>query len=128
VAAAAAGLALSACGAAEFVETRLAQVKAELAADDAAREPLYVRLTDGDIELADHTLQRALETATRKKTLSWRNTASGNAGTITPTRTYKTKGGHFCRVYREVVVVGSESELYVDTACRDRASLWIPIE
>lgn len=90
--------------------------------------PLYMKMTDDDVLLADMTLQRTLETTLSNSTISWRNTVSGNSGSVTPRRTYKTKGGFYCRQYVEVILVGSKTELYRDTACRDANGVWKPVE
>lgn len=115
---------LQACEVAERLDLSLPR----LGAPKAPPEPLYMQLRDDDIRLADLTVQRALETALSGATRSWRSAVTGNSGMVTPKRTYRTKSGTFCRTYTEVVVIGNKSELYGDTACRDRNGIWNPIE
>jgi len=94
---------------------------------DAADEPLYMRMTDADVELADATVQRALETQLSGISLDWRNPASGHSGTVTPQRTYRTANGVYCRSYREELTVGQRTANYSDRACRNGDGLWIPL-
>ena len=54
----------------------------------------------------------------------WRNPDSGNQGTITPTRTYETPAGRYCREYQHTVTVGGKSETAYGTACRQPDGTW----
>ena len=90
-------------------------------------EPLYSKMTDQDVAHADHTVQKALEAAMSNTTIRWRNPATGNAGSVTPQRTYQAKGGFYCRVYAETLTIINRTESYVNTACRDADRLWKPI-
>lgn len=90
-------------------------------------EPLYRSMTDADVSLANAALDRALESHLSGARASWRNRASGHHGTITPVRTFRLSSGGYCRDYEEELVIGSDSELYTATACRDTSGLWQPI-
>ncbi len=92
----------------------------------ASSAPLYEALTEDDIQLANQTLRKALETALSDTTFTWRNTRTGHAGTVTPQSTYKARSGYWCRVYRETITIGSRTELYEETSCRDRDDVWRP--
>ncbi|HET6522305.1 MAG TPA: RT0821/Lpp0805 family surface protein [Geminicoccaceae bacterium] len=86
----------------------------------------YARLSEHDIVLAAAALQRTLETAPDGQSRGWRNAESGSAGRITPTRTYLSDGGYFCRDYREeLTVTGGETGAFDHRACRDDAGRWL---
>ena len=55
---------------------------------------------------------------------NWLDEASGQSGTVTPIRTFKTKTGVFCRDY-EVSKNGGNTDLH--RACRSQG-LWIEIK
>jgi len=80
---------------------------------------LYQRLTARDVALAAGLLQTTLERAPDGATRSWNNDDSGHRGSITPTRTYLSAAGHFCRDYREELSVGGQSGRFDHVACRD---------
>jgi len=90
-------------------------------------EPLYMRMSDEDVHLADATVQQALESQQSGSSLYWRNSTTGHYGAITPQRTYRTADGTYCREYREQLTVGTRSATYTDQACRGSNGLWIPI-
>ena len=83
-----------------------------------------MNLTEEDIRLANATVQNTLEHSLSDRTHLWRNGGSGNSGTITAKRTYRAKEGFYCRVYEETLTVGSRTERYVGTACRDKDGSW----
>jgi surface antigen len=85
---------------------------------------LYRRLTDRDVALAAGLLQETLEGAPDGATRSWLNPDSGHRGTITPTRTYLSTAGIFCRDYREELVLGEQSGRFDHAACRDDSAGW----
>ena len=57
-------------------------------------------------------------------TTSWRNPDSGHAGTVTPTRTYKTAGGTYCRDFTQTITVDGRFEEATGTACREPDGTW----
>ncbi len=57
----------------------------------------YDLLTDGDVKLAVTAMQSALETRPDGEALSWHNHRSGNAGEITPVKTFMSELGVYCR-------------------------------
>jgi len=89
--------------------------------------PLYQRMSDGDVELADATVQHALDETPSRQPSRWRNPVSGNEGMVTPLRSFKTEDGIYCRRYSELIRVESRQERYEDTACRARDGVWYPL-
>jgi surface antigen len=85
---------------------------------------LYQGLNDRDVTLAAGLLQETLEGAPDGATRSWLNPDSGHRGTITPTRTYLSAAGTFCREYREELVVGEQTGRFQHSACRDDGARW----
>ena len=55
---------------------------------------------------AARTRQAALETRPSGVPSRWHNPSTGNAGAITPTRTYKSAGGIYCKEYQLTVTPG----------------------
>ena len=88
---------------------------------------LYQALSDSDVQLASRTMQSALERAPDGATRSWANEQTGHRGSLTPTRTYVTESGYFCREYREELVVGADRGSFHHNACRDdnARSVWL---
>ena len=85
---------------------------------------LYGSLSDRDVALAAGLLQETLEGAPDGAERSWLNPESGHRGTITPTRTYLSAAGSFCRDYREELTLGSQSGRFYHSACRDDTAGW----
>lgn len=96
-------------------------------AETDEQTPAYARMSEDDIALADKTVQQALEGEPSGAVLEWYNRGSGNSGSVTPVRTYKTTDGTYCREYREIMRVGHESETYDIIACRHASGQWQPI-
>ncbi|MBI5904059.1 MAG: glycine zipper 2TM domain-containing protein [Deltaproteobacteria bacterium] len=70
------------------------------------------------------TAQYALENNRVDEPRSWRNPDSGNSGTVTPKRTYKTERGQYCREYQQTVLIGGEERQAYGTACRQPDGTW----
>ncbi len=85
---------------------------------------IYGSLDDEDIRLAAATVQQSLETAPDQTTRSWSNPASGRRGSVTPTRTYLSANGLFCRDYVEEIAGKEEKGSFQNTACRDESERW----
>lgn len=85
------------------------------------------QMTSEDIALANRTFQRALEKSASGKRLSWQNSSTGHAGSITPQKTYRARNGLYCRVFDETVTMTKNTESFRNTACRDRDGVWKPI-
>ena len=97
-------------------------------AADASQHTVYDRLTTGDFDVSLSALQEVLETQRSRQMRLWRNAATGASGSVMPLRTFKIKTGHFCRDYRETVIVDGRMDSRDATACRTNDGLWIPIE
>jgi surface antigen len=81
-------------------------------------------LDQRDKELAMRQTQLALETSRSGQATSWQNPDSGNYGTVTPTRTYQTGTGAYCREFQQTIVVGGETHQAYGTACRQPDGSW----
>jgi surface antigen len=86
---------------------------------------LYQSLADSDVQLASRTMQNALERAPDGATRSWTNDQTGHRGSLTPTRTYVSDSGYFCREYREELLLGERSGRFHHAACRDENARWV---
>ena len=81
-------------------------------------------LDQKDKELAMQSAQRSFESARTGETSSWHNPDSGNSGTVTPTRTYQTGTGAYCREYNQEIMIGGEPHKSYGTACRQPDGSW----
>lgn len=82
-------------------------------------------LTAQDQKMARGAFQNALETSVSGKGVTWRNTATGASGSVTPVKTWKTSAGVYCRAYRENIRLASgQSQALSGTACRSKAGTW----
>ncbi len=68
--------------------------------------------------------QDALEKNKSGTRSTWRNPDSGNRGTVTPTRTYRTDSGQYCREYQQTITVGGKTEQGYGRACRQPDGSW----
>jgi len=81
-------------------------------------------LDQRDKEMAMKEAQYSLEHSKVGNSSQWQNPDSGNSGTFTPTRTYQTESGQYCREYtQEILVAGEKHESY-GTACRQPDGTW----
>jgi surface antigen len=81
-------------------------------------------LDERDRRLAAEAGQRALETAPSGRPVAWKNPDSGHSGTVTPTKTYQTAGGTYCREYQTTVVIEGKQDKAYGTACRQTDGSW----
>jgi surface antigen len=72
----------------------------------------------------ERTAQYTLEHSRTDETKTWRNPDSGNYGSITPKKTYKTAEDRYCREYQQTVVIGGEEHQAYGTACRQPDGSW----
>jgi surface antigen len=90
---------------------------------------LYEALGDADIVLATAALQDGLETRPNHVAETWRNPASGHAGSITPRATLVSDTGSFCRRYDEHLSLADGRSTTLDnTACRAGDGRWIWVD
>ena len=81
-------------------------------------------LDDADREYAMRNSYYALERAPTGTSSTWRNPDTGHSGTLTPTRTFETSQGGYCREFQQTVRVGGRSERAYGTACREPDGSW----
>ncbi len=85
---------------------------------------LGASLDRADMAYYDRTSQSALEKGKTGQASTWTNPDSGNSGTITPTRTFKTAEGSYCREYTQTINVGGKTQEGYGTACRQPDGSW----
>jgi surface antigen len=81
-------------------------------------------LDQKDKELAQQNAQRTFESAQTGQASTWKNPDSGNSGSITPTRTYQSSNGEYCREYQQQITIGGELHKSYGTACRQPDGSW----
>ncbi len=81
-------------------------------------------LDERDKKLAGEAAHRALETAPSGQSVAWKNPDSGHSGTVTPTKTYQTANGTYCREYQTTVRIDGKDERAYGTACRQPDGSW----
>ncbi len=81
-------------------------------------------LTCKDEQQVNSANQRALETQPTGTPVAWNNPDSGNSGTVTPTKTYQTQEGQYCREFQQTITVNGKSEQGYGTACRQPDGSW----
>ena len=82
--------------------------------------PLYDQLSDADRAQAVTTVQDALVHRLSGQSSTWRGTAAGVRGSVTPLRTFRIVTGHWCREFQETVILPALAEVRVLTACRSQ--------
>ena len=81
-------------------------------------------LDKADQAYAAQSYQSSMETAPTGETSTWVNPDSGNQGTYTPTNTYQTDSGQYCREFQQTITVGGQTEDAYGTACRQEDGTW----
>lgn len=81
-------------------------------------------LDQRDKELAMKQAQYSLENSQSGQSSQWHNPDSGHSGTFTPTRTYQTESGQYCREYTQEIMIGGEKHESYGTACRQPDGTW----
>jgi len=81
-------------------------------------------LDQRDKDLAMKQAQYSLENSPSNQSGEWHNPDSGNSGTFTPTRTYQTETGQYCREYTQEIMVAGEKHQSYGTACRQPDGSW----
>ena len=81
-------------------------------------------LDNKDKEIAAQTAARAFEDNRTGQAATWQNPDSGNSGSITPTKTFQSAGGQYCREYQQTITVGGEKHQAYGTACRQPDGSW----
>jgi len=81
-------------------------------------------LDQRDKEMQAKAASQAFESGPSGKAVSWQNPDSGHSGTVTPTRTYQTSQGTYCREYTQTVTIDGKKENSYGTACRQPDGSW----
>lgn len=82
------------------------------------------RMDAADRREANQATYHALESAPSGTTANWKNPDSSNSGTVTPTRTYQTHSGEYCREFEQSITIGGETQQAYGTACRQPDGNW----
>jgi surface antigen len=84
----------------------------------------YAALADRHRGRAAQAVQQALETRRSGDQYRWAEGARTH-GSVVPLRTYKSVSGHYCREFRELVVVDGGPRIERQAiACRDGDGVW----
>ncbi len=67
---------------------------------------------------------QALEQAPDGRAVAWRNPDQGGQYQVTPTRTYQTSSGQYCREYQTTITIAGRAENAYGTACRQADGSW----
>src|SRR5512143_3642870 len=81
-------------------------------------------LDQRDKQMAAEAAHRAMESTPTGKPVAWKNPDSGHSGTVTPTKTYQTANGTYCREYQTTVLIDGKQERATGTACRRADGSW----
>ncbi len=82
------------------------------------------KLARTDFIYAERSGQESLEYYRSGTQGRWQNPDTGNAGTITPTRTYQLEDGTYCREFEQMAIAGGVSASTRGTACRQPDASW----
>lgn len=82
-------------------------------------------LDNADQASYDRASQRAMESGS---TQTWRNSESGNYGTIRPNKRYRNADGQYCREYTQSIIIDGRSHKGHGTACREADGTWEIVE
>jgi surface antigen len=82
------------------------------------------KLDQADHREAEKVAVRALEASPSGNATNWSNPDSGNYGTFTPTRTYQTANGQYCREFKQTIYIDGEAHETQGTACRRPDGTW----
>lgn len=75
-------------------------------------------------QVDQNCIGQTLERAETGRPVVWRNPDNGGDYRVTPTDTYQTADGRYCREYTTTVVIGGRSERARGTACRQPDGSW----
>ena len=106
-------------GKGKLAATAIGTLLGALAGSEAGKS-----LDRADKLYAAQTSRRALETNRSGQSSQWSNPDSGNSGSVTPTRTYKSAAGRYCREFQQTVTVGGRTEDAYGRACQRPDGTW----
>lgn len=72
--------------------------------------------------------QSVFESRKDNETVGWTNPNTNTQYEVTPTRTYQTSAGTYCREFSTTAVIDGERETVYGTACRQPDGSWQSIE
>ncbi len=75
-------------------------------------------------QVREAALFQALEKHASGEAVAWRNPDSGKTGEITPVRTFKNRGGRWCREYTAMEALEGDTEIRRAIACRAPEGQW----
>ncbi|MCP5368179.1 MAG: glycine zipper 2TM domain-containing protein [Hyphomicrobiales bacterium] len=81
-------------------------------------------LDRADRSMMERNAQYSLENNRTGATSTWQNPDSGHSGTMTPTNTYQTSSGNYCREYETTVIIDGREERAFGRACRQPDGTW----
>jgi surface antigen len=81
-------------------------------------------LDNADRAAAEQASQNALEKGQPGQSLPWKNSQTGNYGTVTPSNYYTNSNGQYCREYTQTINVGGKTQQGHGTACRQQDGTW----
>lgn len=82
------------------------------------------QMDEYDRQLAAKSAHQAFEYAPTGNSVAWQNPDSGHSGSVTPTKTYKTDSGQYCREFQQDLIIGGEKKKGYGTACRQQDGHW----
>ena len=71
-----------------------------------------------------HCVGQVRERAPNGQSVGWQNPDQGGQYQVTPTRTYQTSRGQYCREYQTRIVIAGKVENAYGTACRQADGSW----
>ncbi len=81
-------------------------------------------LNDADRRGYHAAVQEALGSLPSGQTVSWKSTDGTRAAAITPTGTYRSDTGAYCRTYSQILTVDGRAKTIRGSSCRGEAGLW----
>jgi surface antigen len=57
-------------------------------------------------------------------TISWKSPDNGHSGSVTPTDTYETTNGQYCREFQQQASIAGQTQEVYGTACREPDDSW----
>jgi surface antigen len=82
------------------------------------------RMDAADKRQANQAAARALESSPSGQSVAWHNPDTNHSGTVTPTHTYQTTGGQYCREYQQTITIDGQPHQSYGTACRQPDGSW----
>ncbi len=84
-----------------------------------ADDNINMLMNDDDYQLIKQSAHKALEFSPTGNVIEWKNPNTGIYGSISPTRTFKTKTELYCREYIQKLIIDNQKWVIYATACRN---------